>query len=194
MGRSGAGKTTLLRTISGLGEPDSGTVTRPPGRIPFVFQDPRLLPWRTVQQNVELVLAPDERHRATAWLATTGLADAANMYPLALSGGMRQRVAIARALACHAPLLLVDEPFSHLDISTAAELRQELRDHLRVTNSAVVWVTHNPAEAAEVAQRTVVMSGPPTGSWECVIHANSTRETAAMLTDRLTPPLAAPVR
>lgn len=170
MGRSGAGKTTLLRTIAGLTPPEAGVVERQPGRVPIIFQEPRLLPWRTTIRNIELVLAEQERDRAGEWLALVGLADVAKAYPLTLSGGMKQRVSIARALACHAPLLLVDEPFSHLDVVTAHQLRDELTAHLASTGTSAVWVTHDPAEAVAVASRTLVMAGPPHGSWELVDH------------------------
>lgn len=170
MGRSGTGKTTLLRTIAGLIDPASGAVSRPAGRVPFVFQEPRLLPWRTTLENVELVLPAVERGKAREWLARVGLSDAVDAWPLTLSGGMRQRVSIARALACESPIVLVDEPFSHLDIATADELRRELHRHLVETGRTCVWVTHNPAEAAAVAERTLMMSGPPEGLWEIVEH------------------------
>ena len=190
MGRSGVGKTTLLRTIAGLIEPVSGRVDRPAGRVPVVFQEPRLLPWRTAQQNVELVLDPDQRGKAAEWLNRVGLPDAADAYPLTLSGGMRQRVSIARALACESPIVLVDEPFSHLDIVTADQLRSDLMRHLSETGRTCVWVTHDPAEAAAVAQRTLVMSGPPHGAWHIVDHnAHSTPEyVAAALADALEQP------
>lgn len=170
MGRSGAGKTTLLRTISGLARPTVGTVERPVERVPVVFQEPRLLPWRTTRQNVELVLGKQHRHRAEEWLRKVGLADAMDTYPLALSGGMRQRASIARALACQEPLLLVDEPFAHLDVVTAAQLREELTSQIAATGCATVWVTHDPAEAAQVAHRTLIMAGPPDGAWKLFDH------------------------
>lgn len=173
MGRSGAGKTTLLRTIAGLAAPTDGRVTRPGGRVPVVFQEPRLLPWRTARQNVELVLAKGQRARAADWLERVGLADAMDAYPLTLSGGMRQRVSIARALACEEPLLLVDEPFSHLDVLTAHQLRAELVRQIRAVGCTTVWVTHDPAEAAEVAERTLVMGGPPLGRWKFVDHPDA---------------------
>lgn len=170
MGRSGAGKTSLLRVIAGLAKPASGQIHRPAGRVPIVFQEPRLLPWRTTRQNVELVLPRNERHRALEWLERVGLGDAVDNYPLTLSGGMRQRASIARALACESPLVLVDEPFSHLDVVTANQLRAELKQHLAETGRTCVWVTHDPAEAAAVAQCTLVMAGPPHGAWQLVRH------------------------
>ena len=94
MGPSGAGKTTLLRTVAGLAAPDSGCIKRPGDRVAVVFQDPRLLPWRTALENVELVCGPDGKHRALDWLGRVGLAGESGLYPSALSGGMRQRVAV----------------------------------------------------------------------------------------------------
>lgn len=165
MGPSGAGKTTLLRTVAGLVEPTDGNVTRPPGRVATVFQDPRLLPWRTARRNVEIVLAEDQRDRAVTWLHRVGLGDALDVYPAALSGGMRQRVAIARALACDAGCVLVDEPFASLDADTAARLRALLRDELATLGRPTIWVTHNAEEATAVADRVLHMSGPPSGAW-----------------------------
>lgn len=165
MGPSGAGKTTLVRAIAGLTPVDSGVIARGDGRVAMVFQDARLLPWRTALENVELVLDRSERPRAIEWLERVGLGDAADVHPAGLSGGMRQRVAIARALAIGAPLVLVDEPFSHLDTVTAGQLRDDLLAHLRDTGSTVIWITHDPDEAAVVADRTLVMDGPPVGRW-----------------------------
>lgn len=165
MGPSGAGKTTLVRAIAGLTPVDSGVITRGDGRVAMVFQDARLLPWRTALENVELVLDRAERPRAIEWLERVGLGDAADVHPAGLSGGMRQRVAIARALAIGAPLVLVDEPFAHLDPVTAGQLRDDLLSHLRDTGSTVIWITHAPGEAAAVADRTLVMDGPPGGRW-----------------------------
>lgn len=170
MGPSGAGKTTLLRTVVGLAPPAAGRVRRPPGRVAMVFQDPRLLPWRTALQNVELVLAPEHRARAGEWLARVGLAEAAGVYPGALSGGMRQRVGIARALACETPIVLVDEPFASVDAGTAARLRDDLVAQLQRDRRTALWVTHDDREAAAVARRTLVMSGPPHGAWRIHSH------------------------
>lgn len=165
MGPSGAGKTTLLRTVAGLAAPHSGSISRPGDRVAVVFQDPRLLPWRTALENVELVCGPGGKHRARDWLGRVGLAGETDLYPGALSGGMRQRVAVARALAHDAPVVLVDEPFANLDGPTAGALRDELAAHLRDEERAVLWVTHHPDEADAVAERTLVMSGPPSGDW-----------------------------
>lgn len=175
MGPSGAGKTTLLRTIAGLTNDGVRFVGRPSPNVSVVFQDPRLLPWRTAKQNVELVCAADEQNLASYWLEAVGLSDAVDLYPAQLSGGMRQRVAVARALAYDAPVVVVDEPFASLDVDTAVALRTELVSHLRDTRRCVVWVTHSPEEAAAVASRTLYLNGPPDGSWRIINH-NSSRE------------------
>ena len=122
MGPSGCGKTTLLRVLAGLRAPDGGSVRVSPGRIACVFQEPRLLPWRTAAENVNAVLSDRAQTmpQARAWLERLELGAAAEQYPAALSGGMQQRVAIARALAYDAPVLLLDEPFRALDAALPA--------------------------------------------------------------------------
>ena len=122
MGPSGCGKTTLLRVLAGLRAPDGGSVRVEPGRIACVFQEPRLLPWRTAAENVNAVLSDRAQTmpQARAWLERLELGTAAEQYPAALSGGMQQRVAIARALAYDAPVLLLDEPFRALDAALRA--------------------------------------------------------------------------
>ncbi|MEM8746993.1 MAG: ATP-binding cassette domain-containing protein [Actinomycetota bacterium] len=169
MGPSGAGKTTLLRAIAGLSDDAADSMTRAADRVAVVFQDPRLLPWRTALANVELV-CPDDLERARHWLDAVGLADAADLFPAKLSGGMRQRVAVARALAFDAPLVVVDEPFASLDDATATALRDELVAHLARTHRTVLWVTHSPAEATSVASSTLHLAGPPNGDWRLTQH------------------------
>ncbi len=166
MGRSGAGKTTLLRTVAGLDAPTAGSVHRTPGPVATVFQDPRLLPWRTARANVALVLDAADSDRAVDWLERVGLGDALDVYPGALSGGMRQRVAIARALASGAATVLVDEPFASLDVGTAERLRTLLLAELCALGRPVLWVTHDADEAAAVADRVLTLTGPPEGTWE----------------------------
>ena len=189
MGPSGAGKTTLLRTLAGHAPPSAGTVVRPPGPVAMVFQEPRLLPWRTALANVELVLAPEQRHRAGEWLERVGLADTAHLFPAALSGGMRQRVSIARALAFDSAAVLVDEPFSNLDAATARRLRDLLTEQLRTLDRVVVWVTHDAVEAEEVARRTLVMEGPPSGAWRLRDRAPTTPSAAVARSDPPSPDL-----
>lgn len=168
MGRSGTGKTSLLKTVARLTAPHEGRIEAPQ-RVPYVFQEPRLMPWRTVLTNVEFVLPAEDRPRALHWLERVGLADRAHAFPLTFSGGMRQRVSIARALACESPLLLVDEPFSHLDVVTARALRQVLVEHLTTSATAAVWVTHDPQEALLVADRTLLVTGH--GPWTLLQHS-----------------------
>ena len=146
MGPSGVGKTTLLRIVLGLLKPDGGTVENTFRKTAAVFQEPRLLPWRTAAENVNLVLG-DTRgtmDAARRKLAQLGLAGAADKYPVELSGGMRQRVAIARALVMEADLLVLDEPFKAMD----EDLRQQVIALVSETNAAILLVTHEPEEAA----------------------------------------------
>ena len=164
-GPSGAGKTTLLRAVSGLSPADSGTVTRPQGRVAQVFQEPRLLPWYSAHRNISLIMdGPAPNLAAMQWLERVGLADASHLPPGRMSGGMRQRVAIARALAAAPSLLLVDEPFSALDRPLAAALRGDLIRLLADQDVVTVWVTHDPGEAEEVSHLHLHLDGPP-GTW-----------------------------
>ena len=164
-GPSGAGKTTLLRAVSGLSPADSGTVTRPQGRVAQVFQEPRLLPWYSAHRNISLIMdGPAPNLTAMQWLERVGLADASHLPPGRMSGGMRQRVAIARALAAAPSLLLVDEPFSALDRPLAAALRGDLIRLLADQDVVTVWVTHDPGEAEEVSHLHLHLDGPP-GTW-----------------------------
>lgn len=146
----------------------------------MVFQEARLLPWRTALDNVALVTRDDDgRTRARLWLERLGLADAADVLPAALSGGMRQRVAIARALVCEPRLVLVDEPFSNLDRALARRLRSDLSAHLHSQPRVTLWVTHDLHEAAEVAQRSLVLQGPPHGRWEVLEHGPASHHEVA---------------
>ena len=161
-GPSGAGKTTLLRAVSGLSPADSGTVTRPQGRV---AQEPRLLPWYSAHRNISLIMdGPAPNLTAMQWLERVGLADASHLPPGRMSGGMRQRVAIARALAAAPSLLLVDEPFSALDRPLAAALRGDLIRLLADQDVVTIWVTHDPGEAEEVSHLHLHLDGPP-GTW-----------------------------
>lgn len=166
-GASGVGKTTLLRAIANEVQDFAGRIERPAGRLAFVFQDPRLLPWRTARQNVQLILPPDQADayfHAEEWLERVDLADAMDLFPAQMSGGMRQRVAIARAMATNPALLLVDEPFSALDEELAGQLRDELLSIVSATQLITVWVSHDPAELQAVSSMRLHLEGPP-GRW-----------------------------
>ena len=146
MGPSGVGKTTLLRIALGLLTPDAGTVENRFRKTAAVFQEPRLLPWRTAAENVNLVLGdgPGTMEAARSCLEGLGLGSAADKYPRELSGGMQQRVAIARAMAVGADLLVLDEPFKAMDEA----LRQQVMAQVARTDAAILLVTHDEAEAA----------------------------------------------
>lgn len=177
LGRSGSGKSTLLRSIAGLIAPTSGDIafaTNPdrgrPVSVSMVFQTFALFPWLTVQQNVELGLeakgaaAEVRRKRALAAIDLIGLDGFENAYPKELSGGMRQRVGLARALVVDPDILLMDEPFSALDVLTAETLRTDLLDlwcEGRMQIKSILMVTHNIEEAVLMCDRILVFSSNP---------------------------------
>ncbi len=174
IGPNGCGKSTLLRLVSGLLSADRGAieldgtpVTGPDPRIGFVFQEPRLLPWRDAAGNVEypLELAGWTRSRREEQvrdlLGLVGLREFAGARPHALSGGMRQRVSIARALALGPSVLLLDEPFSALDALTRERFNTELLNLWERTATTILLVTHSIAEAVYLADRVVVLSPRP---------------------------------
>lgn len=163
MGPSGCGKTTLLRIAAGLDSDFLGTRRVPHGqRLGMVFQEPRLLPWRTVEENISLVLpAGKEGIDLTPLIDTLGLASHMAHYPGELSLGLARRVAIARAFAVRPTLLLLDEPFVSLDEVTAARLRKELAALTLREGTTTLCVTHDPAEAAELADHLFVLSHRP---------------------------------
>ena len=165
VGPSGCGKTTTLRIIAGLDHAFEGEVAWAggnQGRIGTVFQEPRLLPWCTVAENIDLVGPPDPGI-VPALLAQLGLADTADQYPAALSGGMARRAALCRALAVAPDLLLLDEPFVSLDPVTAEACRLALLEAWRNRPCTVLIVTHDLAEAASLADRIIVLSGSKPG-------------------------------
>jgi ABC-type nitrate/sulfonate/bicarbonate transport system ATPase subunit len=168
LGPSGCGKSTILNLIAGLDKHTSGKiVVEDASRIGFVFQQPRLLNWRTVRENVELPLesnaikASERRSTAEKYLRLVGLAGFEDYYPLKLSGGMQQRVAIARALAIEPDILLMDEPFSGLDEWTARKMREELTRIWQETGKTIVFVTHSIGEAVFLSQQILIVSPKP---------------------------------
>jgi NitT/TauT family transport system ATP-binding protein len=177
LGRSGSGKSTLLRIVSGLLRPSGGQVTwrgnpvaGPTEGIAMVFQSFALFPWLTVQENVEIGLEArgvsrvEREKRADEALDLIGLGGFASAYPKELSGGMRQRVGLARALVVYPDLLLMDEPFSALDVLTAETLRTDLIDlwtEGKLPVKSVLMVTHNIEEAVLMCDRILVFSSNP---------------------------------
>lgn len=215
LGQTGAGKSTLLSLLVGSLEPTKGSV-RVAGRDPFsagrslqgtmamVFQQPSLIPWRTAIGNVEVGLQimgvprAQRRQRAEEWLERVHLAGAERKYPSQLSGGMRQRVALARAFVTEPRLLLLDESLSALDEVTANALRTEIIDLAEATSTTAVVVTHNIAEAFEMAHRVLVLAKPAqivaeydTGTIDLadpVAFARLRHEVKAMMAGRSTHP------
>jgi NitT/TauT family transport system ATP-binding protein len=172
VGPSGCGKSTALRMMAGLARPTSGRVTRAAadaavGGVGFVFQEPTLLPWSRVWDNVYLPLRLRGESRGVAREAvdraieSVGLADFARAYPRQLSGGMKMRVSIARALVTRPALLLMDEPFAALDEQTRFRLNDDLLRLWGADRQTVVFVTHSVYESVYLAQRVVVMASRP---------------------------------
>ena len=202
LGKTGCGKSTIFNMIAGLTEPTSGTV-RVDGRDPFadfdsfrgkmaiVFQNDRLLPWRSAIQNVELGLemldlpAAERRTMAQLWLTKLGLAGHENDFPHALSGGMRQRVSIARAFATNANILLCDEPFSALDESTAGRLRAEFVRLVKENGKTAVFITHSISEALEIGDRIVVMKRPAMIAYDVSFDGGTGREERELIRSRI---------
>jgi NitT/TauT family transport system ATP-binding protein len=165
VGPSGCGKTTLLNLLSEYDQPTSGTIERD-GVARMVYQEGGLFPWRTAGQNIEMGLrwlpnAAERKRQLQAMLALIGLEGFENHYPHQLSGGMRQRVELARALSGESDVLLMDEPFSALDYLTRLRMRHELARLLEERPRTVVLVTHDIEEAAQLANRVVVLSERP---------------------------------
>jgi NitT/TauT family transport system ATP-binding protein len=183
LGKTGCGKSTMFNMIAGLIDPTAGKLLvagRDPfrefdwfrGKIAVIFQNDRLLPWRTAIGNVKLSLEmlciPKGQRRtiAQSWLSKLGLGGHENDYPHALSGGMRQRVSIARAFASDAHLLLCDEPFSALDEMTAQQLRDEFASLVRANGKTAVFITHSISEALQLGDRIIVLGKPAKVAYE----------------------------
>ena len=179
LGPSGCGKSTLLNIVAGLDEQYEGTVTIQGKsiaeqidrgfRVAYVFQEARLMPWRTLRQNIEFVLEASDFPR-TEWagridkvLSLVELSKFADFFPLQLSGGMQQRASIARAFAIEPDILLMDEPFSALDELTARRLRQSLLNIWAAFRTTILFVSHNAFESTFLGDRVLVMSPGPGG-------------------------------
>jgi ABC-type nitrate/sulfonate/bicarbonate transport system ATPase subunit len=161
VGRSGSGKTTLLKMVTGIVRPDEGVITVAEGAVGYVFQEPRLLPWRTALDNVAAGLRAQgmdkgvARERARVWLERVGLRGFEHYHPAELSGGMAQRVSIARAFAVEPRILLLDEPFSNVDQTLKGSLMDILQSIIRERQTTVMYVTHDLTEALRLADRIV---------------------------------------
>ena len=188
LGKTGCGKSTMFNIVAGLIEPTSGeakVIGHDPfrefeffrGKIGIVFQNDRLMPWRTALDNVRLglqILNTDPKpaeETARRWLARLGLASHEKDYPHALSGGMRQRVSIARAFAVDPEILLCDEPFSSLDEMTARDLRAEFVRLVRQNDKTAIFITHQINEAMEIGDRVLVFHRPARIAYEARLNA-----------------------
>ncbi len=157
LGPSGCGKTTFLRMLAGLERPTAGTVHVAAERVGFVFQEPRLIPWISVRRNLAFVSSANPM----PLLERLGLAGHEDAFPRELSGGMRQRVNLARALLTNPDLLLLDEAFSSLDVGIKIGILEDLMGLWQRQRFAVVMATHDPREAALLADRVLVIRGCP---------------------------------
>jgi NitT/TauT family transport system ATP-binding protein len=167
LGPSGGGKTTLLNIIAGLVEPNGGNLVGFNGKVlSYIFQDPRLLPWKTVQENIEFVLHDtfDQNQRqavASRFIKLVELNEFAKYYPWQLSGGMRQRVAIARAFAYPSDLILMDEPLKGLDVKLKLNLLKAFTRIWQTDKRTVIFVTHDVEEALMLGHNIVVFNQIP---------------------------------
>jgi NitT/TauT family transport system ATP-binding protein len=167
VGPSGCGKSTMLRIAAGLTDPTEGLVSVPTGHIGYVFQDPTLLPWRSVQANIELLgelrrlPKQERRRRADAAIQLVGLDGFAQHRPRTLSGGMRMRVSLARSLTLQPELFLLDEPFGTLDEITRERLNDELLALFVSQRFGALFVTHSVTEAVYLSTQVIVLSARP---------------------------------
>lgn len=161
LGPSGIGKSTLLALIAGTELALDGRITRPAGHIAMVFQNPRLLPWRTLVENITLIQDVANASEARDLLASVGLADAADQHPQKVSLGMQRRAALARAMAVKPSLVLMDEPLVSLDPASATEMRRLLTEMLDRTGASALIATHDRRDALMLADRVLELGGSP---------------------------------
>lgn len=161
LGPSGVGKSTLLAMISGADADYDGKIERSHGRLAMIFQNPRLLPWRTLVQNIALIPDGGGEQRARNLLAQVGLTDAADQHPEKVSLGMQRRAALARAMAIEPALLLMDEPLVSLDPDSTKAMRLLLRDAMDQTAATAVLATHSRLEALALADRVLELGDAP---------------------------------
>lgn len=167
VGPSGCGKTTLLRMAAGLTQPTTGMMTRSTDRMSYVFQDPTLLAWRRVQENVELVAKlqgvprKERRARATEAISMVGLDGFQNSYPRELSGGMKMRTSLARSVTSDPELMLMDEPFAALDEFNREKMGAELLRLWREKQFGVLFITHSIYEACTLGHQIAIMNTGP---------------------------------
>jgi NitT/TauT family transport system ATP-binding protein len=167
LGPSGCGKTTLLNIIGGIAAPDKGNFAGFEGKVfSYIFQEPRLLPWKTVRGNIEFVLsrnlpATERKNQADRLIRLVELDGFADYYPSQLSGGMRQRVSIARAFACPSDIILMDEPLKGLDLPLKQNMIRWFNEIWKNDRRTVIFVTHDVDEALLLGNEVVVLSQPP---------------------------------
>ncbi len=157
-GASGAGKTTLLNIIAGLVKPEGGSIIREgceAGRVSYLFQEPRLLAWKSALENCVLVCS--DKQKAVSCLSMAGLGDKLSSYPSELSGGERQRVALARALCFESSVVLMDEPFQNLDEALRESLASDFFRILREKKCSVIWVSHDLEAARKYSDRIIAL-------------------------------------
>jgi NitT/TauT family transport system ATP-binding protein len=191
LGPSGCGKSTLLRLLGGLQKPSQGKLQVQAQQKSFVFQEPRLLPWRTCLENAYLpfetqasaAIRPEDKEKAQATLISLGLGSDFQKFPHELSGGMKMRCALARGLVLNPDLLFFDEPFAALDEHTRLKLQGELRSLFEMKKWTVVFVTHSIEEATFLSDRIFLFPKSRQGLTECRLHLPSQR--SAQLRDDL---------